>query len=540
MKKVSYYLGFGALIILAILILLPSFMSGVIGDGSIRLHTGHDVLWHMSIAAEAKRGLPLIYPGMDGVILNNYYYFTDLLIGYIHILTSIPLFTLYYRIIPALLISLLIWRIYKLSFLLSQHRFASIFATISALISSSAGFLLPIFTNRNKWNGGAFMLSPTYTQLVNPHSILGFVIFFWGIYYYVLSTKRHQFYNLLKATILFSILFAVKTFYALPVLILVVFISLIKFKKNNDTRYLINPMLSITMVLFIYLIVSGGLNLNSKALEIRPGWLLVKMIENSERFPQPEMILKRLHYLSTNNMLRIWQQNIKLLIIFILGNFWIKLAGIYLMIRSEWKDEIKIFFSFLILLSIALTLIIVPNPDHFNAMQFGRTATIIVSWLFGLFVAIKFNKIIAFILILISTMVFWGEYFQYTIYSSTVIQKSEYSANIFIKNNTAIDSQFLIDTKKGNLQFYVSGIGERRTYFDDYKVSQLIGVDYLERSRLQKQFFNNEMNSTKITNFLRTNNIDYIYTYQPNTIIDTYEITSLYFENDTIMIYKVH
>lgn len=542
MKQLQTRVHLVILLILVIVLSSPSLLSGVQKDGSIFLHTGHDVLWHMSVAAEVKRGLPLIYPAMNGVLLTNYHYFTDLAVGIINFIPNIPLFFVYYRFLPLLLISTLVWRIYTLSHLLTKNKFSSTVATVASLISGSAAFLLPILIKKNNWQGGAFMLSPTYTQLVNPHSILGFVILFWGIYYIVLSQESEKFKNIFKASLLFPILFAIKSFYAIPSLIAVSLLSFINiFGKDKSYKFLLPPITSALIVFGIYLLINNGHLPKEGSLTFRPMWLLLKMAEQGNRFPLPELILKRQHFLETGNQIRLLLQNTQLILTFLIGNFWIKLLGIYFLFKSKWKNDLKVFFTLLIIISILVTLSFVTLPDNFNAMQFGRVATIITSWLFGLFVGLRYKKVKAIALLILVSATFWLEFPKYTKTSGLKLTYSEYESLEFIKKETPLDSVFLVDVKKGNNNPLVTGLGERRTYFDDYKTTQLLGLDYVKRSKLQENFFNKDMSQTEADSFIKDNHINYIYFYKPdqeNAYVFDY-LTKV-FQNKSITVYKIN
>jgi hypothetical protein len=526
------------LVVLTMILALPSLVSGINGE-DVFLHTGHDVLWHMSVAAEVKRGLPLMYPAMDGVKLTNYHYFTDLAVGALNLILNIPLFTVYYRILPLALIGLLIFRIYKLSFLITKNKFASTLATISALTAGSSAFLLPLLINKNDWQGGAFMLDPIYTQLVNPHGVLGLALLFWGIYHTLVSIKTANEKDCLKhlyfAFLLFSVLFAVKIFYALPALFALFSINLFYIFKRGS-RYIIPPALAVLTVLLITLSISDGNSLGS-VIEFRPMWLLIKMAEQDNRFPLPDLMLKRAHYIYTNNIFRIFQQDLKLLLIFFLGNFWIKLLGIYFLIRSFWQMELKIFLLVLITTSIFLTLFFVPNPDNFNAVQFGHVAVVLSGWLFGLFVALNFNKLTAVGLVILVSTTFWLEFPEYAKTSGVTLTKSEYDALEFIRKQTPVGSVFLVDSGRGNEVAFVSGLGERRTYFDDYKTTQLLGIDYQDRSDMQNMFFNGYMNNSDMAKFLTVSNIKYIFVYEPNEQIKNYVPLESIYSNDKVSLY---
>lgn len=530
------------LIILVILLSFPSLISGIPQNGKVFLHTGHDVLWHMSVAAEVKRGLPLTYPAMNGVLLTNYHYFTDLTVGLLNLILRIPLVVVYYKILPLIFISLLVWRVYKVTFLLTNNKFTSTIATISTLISSSAAFTIPLFIGKADWQSGAFMLSPTYTQLVNPHSVLGFVVFFWGLYFVILSQKKDKYASLLKASLIFSILFAIKSFYAIPPLVAVSLISLANISfKNKSYKFLLPPVYSFAIALLIIITIMRGELFDHKSLEFRPMWLLVKMVENSNRLPLSEFILKRNHFLDTKNIVRVWIQNISLFFIFIVGNFWIKLLGIYYLLKSQWKTELKVFLLLIISISFTITLFFVPIPDNFNAMQFGRIANILVGWLFGLFIGLHFKKLYAISLLIIVGMTFFLEFSSYSTNSGLRLSVKEYESYEFIRKETPLNSIFLVDPEKGNNNPLITGLGERGTYFDDHKTTQLLGIDYIERDRLQKMFFEGGMENKKSEIFLINNDIDYIYSYKhlPEQRYNKLNIETV-FKNDQVSIVKVN
>ncbi len=535
MKK---WLSFLLLAGIIILITAPSWKSGLQKDGSFVINTGHDLLWHLSLAAETKRSLPPTFPAMNNTPLYNYHYLTDTVFGLLHQTFKIPLPLLYFKIAPLILVSLLSLGILKLSKLLTKSNFASFLALITALFSGSLAFASPWLNKNQAWTGNAFMLSLPYAILVNLHSILGFALLFWGLYYFTLSLKNKHFKNHLLSVFLFTLLFTIKTFYALPILLSLGVLSLKKGLKNP--KYLATISASFLLVLLAYKLTSQNYTqIHRPTLEWQPGWLLTKMVEDQNRFPLPNFFLKQLHYQETQNVLRLTQLSFYKLAIFILGNFWIKLLGLVFLLKSKWPKELKIFLSLTIFFSLFLTLTLVPNPDHYNAMQFGRVAVILIGWLFGLYLAQKLPKKIALPLLFISLTTFYFDFFAPNKMKGLVISPLEYQALEYIQKNAPLESIFLVDSQKGNKIMLVSGLGQRRVYFDDYKVAQLIGADYQPRSKSQKDFFEGKMNLDQINQFLKITKADYLYLYQPLFRLDQYELPEPIFNNPEVAIFKL-
>lgn len=528
------------IIILAALSLLlasPLLISVIQPDGSMIVNGSGDGLWHISLVSELKKQIPPTFPGMVDIQLKNYHYFSDFIWALISKVTGISSSVVYFQIGSVIVCLALVYTTFILAKYFTKSNFWSIVSVITALFLGSASFLKPFFIKGSQSLGNNFMLDQPYDQLINLHTGVGFILIMGG----TLLTFKWLSKGILKfgiwASFVFAILFGFKTFFAIPMALAFGTTCLLQIKKTKF-KSLIPAAILVVLSLVIYLSISDKVGVGSGSpIKYRPGWLLTKMIEDNDRFNLDGYYLKQLHYESMGSQLRLVQMEVEKLFIFILGNYWIKLLGLFYLVRNFKKfPKENIFLSLCILFSVLLTLLIVPEPDPFNAIQFGQISVLFIGLLFGLFLFQINRKVLLIPLILFFGIIFYKDFFTQKRFNEYIIPAEEVSALKFIKNNTSPTSVIMVDPIFNNKKMKVTAIGERRTFYTGENVTFILGIDDLTRKKAQSDFFAENAEKEDLKKIVSDNKIDYIYSSTPSIFQEIgYEPV---FSNTIVHIYK--
>ncbi len=497
-----------------------------------------DNLWHLSLAAEVKKQIPPTFPVMSGIPLKNYHYFSDAIWGVLSKLSGIPITILYFQIGSLLVCYFLSYLIFKLAKYYTKSDFWSLICVVTTLFLGSAAFLKPLIIKGSEWSGNNFMLDTPYSQLINLHTGLAYILILLG----TLSTFKWINTKSIKygysAAFIFGLTFGFKTFFAIPVAIAFGLMCMYRIQETKFKSLLPLILLAVISIIIIFMI-SDRTGLGSKsAISLRPGWLLTKMIEDDDRFHLDNYYLKQLLYQSKNNWPRLTQMETEKVIIYIFGNFWIKLIGIFYLIKyiKKYKEE-NIFILLCITVSAILPLIITPQPDPFNAVQFGQVAVIFLGLAFGLYLSTLKNskwRLIFVLLIPVCVYSFYKDFFGISKFNEYVVPKEEITALNYLKENTDINSIIMVDPLFDNSKMKVTALAERRTFYTGGNLPWLLGIDDSYRKGVQQKFFSDGTDKKYISNIITNNSINYIYTSSP-IFSQEYPIV---FSNSKVLIYK--
>lgn len=527
------------LLVLAIILASPLLISSIRPDGSMLINGSGDNLWHISLAIETQKQIPPTFPGISGVPLKNYHYFSDLIWGTLSKITNIEITTMYFQIGSLIVCFLLVFSIYKLANMFTKNKNWSIVCVLTTLFIGSAAFVKPLFIKGATWNGNVFMLDQPYDQLINLHTGIGYILFFLGTIlvfkWFSTGLLKYGYY----AAFVLSLLFGVKVFFAIPIAIAFGIMCLIQIKETKF-KSLLPAFLLFILSILIYTSISDKTSLGQNSpIIFRPGWLLTKMVEDPDRFHLDGYYLKQLHYQSKNNYLRLTQMEVEKVLMYILGNFWIKLLGVVYLIKSFKKhSKINIFLSLCIIISLALPLIITPQPESYNTIQFAQVAVLFLGFLLGLFASSSTkNTIFVALLTPVFLFSFYKDFINQKKFNEYVISKEEMSALYYLKNNTDKDSIVIVDSAFNN-NMRVSALAERRTFYTGENISWIFDITDKKRNEIETKFFNPNTEKGYLENAIKEYSIDYIYTSQPLSF-NKYGY-SLVFSSPQVYIFKIN
>ena len=511
MKK--YFL----LLVLALILASPLLVSTLRSDGSMLINGSGDNLWHLSLAVETQKQIPPTFPGISGLPLKNYHYFSDLMWGVVSKITNIAISTLYFQVGSLAVCLVLVFSVYKLAYYYSKKVSWSIVCVITTLFVGSASFVKPYFIKGSTWSGNNFMLDQPYDQLINLHTGIGYILILLGTFFvfkwFKTSALKYSFF----AALVFSFLFGIKIFFAIPMATAFGLICLVQVKETKF-KSLLPALLLFALSLLIYFTISDKVGFDhGSPIVLRPGWLITKMIEDPDRFNLEGYYLKQLHYESKNNWLRLSQMGIEKVLMYIFGNFWIKLLGIFYLVKTFKKNQKEnIFLSLCICISLVLPLIVTPQPEPFNTIQFGQVATIFLGLLLGLFASSsKRNTIILAFFTPIIIYSFYKDFFNPKKFSEYIIPKEEISALTYLKSNSNANAIVMVDPAFENKKMKVSALAERRTFYTGDNISWIFNIVDNNRSVIQTMFFSSEADKVYTEKTIKDYSINYIYSSSP-------------------------
>lgn len=504
-------------------------------NGGFLLFGSHDSLWHLSLIAEiAKRGLPPQFPGMNGVLLNNYNYLGDLFWGIIVKALNIPAWLWYFRIGSFLVINSFLLTIFLLSKKIANDWQAGIFAVLLTTLGGTAAFLIPsINSSQKNWQANSFMLSSIANSAIHLHAIFAGVILLLSLYFYYSFFKYQKMKNGVLAGIFMGILFGIKALYFLPFFLascLISVIALIKKEVNSIMPTFVGLIVFIILFKFFVKPANGLI-----PFQLRPFWLIEKMVENPDRFYWPKKFLLDQQYHAANDFFRLTISTIEKIFLYLVGNFWLRLLGIFWLLKKTVRKNSSRFYQLSLLtivFSALLPLLIVPQPDHYNAVQIGRVGMFLSALFLG--VSLRKKPIIFLIVFALTIPTAFK-----SSYNTLFINNQEYQALNFLKNNSYSKEVVMDLVENHQDQIVVPALAQRKTYFSDTKQADLFGINYQERLNLQKNFLKGKLTKEKAEEFLRENNIAYIYTSTGSFNKEQekkYEL-DIFFQNAEITIY---
>lgn len=455
----------------------PYFISGVKTNGSLVINGGLDTLWHLSLIAESSHFWPLHYPGLPDTILFNYHYFSDFAWGMLSKITGLSNLTIYFRVAPIVSLVLAFIGIYKLAASLSTDKIAPYLSVIISVFSGSAAFLIPIFTGvQGAWYPSSFGPDHFLDQSTNIHTIFGYVGLVWGLYFLNLFFKTKQLKYQLLGGVIIGLLFSIKSFFFIPLFLgMATAFGIVALR--NRKLFLLPIVISGIVAAIGWSVISN--RSSTPPLVFAPGWLSLKVIEEPNRFPVNDWLLRLQVYSESNNWLRIIQIYLQATLIVIIGGAWLTLwGGAWIIEKSKYNHEIRWVMGVTVIFSFILPFLIVPNPDNFNTVQFFQPGLIILNMCLGLWLA-KRRWYWTVLLIVLLTPTTLKDLTSPTRNSSLVIDFPEVQALTYLRENTPLNAVVLAQPQSNTFLLKVPAIAERRAFASGEKSADLVGIDFL-------------------------------------------------------------
>lgn len=480
---------------------------------------GHDGIWHISLAESLARG-SFDMPTFAGERLKNYHIGFDLVIALINKITSIPVSALYFQIIPPILAVLVGVLTYKFVLAWTKSEKASLWSVFFVYFGGSFGYILGK-------GESAFWSQQAISSLVNPPFALSLVVLLAGL---ILLIKKKYIW----AAVLFGILIEIKAYAGILTLGSLLVMSVWKIVREKKFNYLSVFLGSLAVSVVIFLPLNSG---SANLFIYRPFWFLESMMGLSDRIGWQRFYSAMTNYKSGGIWKWIPAYGLAFIIFNVgnLGTRMIKDVWILRKLRKIWEMDYMSLFSFSVIgAGILIPTFFLQKGTPWNTIQFFYYAVFFSAILAGIAVDdILRNKsrkfvIAASMLIVVFTIpttILTLKDVYIPPRPPSMISNAELEALSFLskqENGTVLTYPFDSARAKEAVNnpprplylydstAYVSAYANKPAYLEDEVNLDITG--YAWRGRREKVLaFINETDPAKARQFLKDNNIKYLY-----------------------------
>lgn len=527
--------------------------SGRLSTQGYVLNQMHDSLWHLALIKELLRSFPPQHPGIAGIYLRNYHYLSDLLLALTQQLTTIRIETLYFQLFPLAASLFFLLAIIAFTRIYVKSETASILSIFMVIFSGSAAFLIPWFLPEYKWQANAFMLDQILFAHVNIHTVLSFALVLFSAVLISRLEKAGKLADQILLGITVGLLSGIKAYAFLVLFPGLLLVFVLDFLNQRRIKFLLPLLLSLLIAFFLFSQTSDSLG---SPLIFRPGWILDKMVEDSDRLLWPRITLLRQHYLSGKNLIGVVFIYAFELGLYFIGNYFTKLLSliwIFSQLKNIKKNRlVDIFGVCLVVISCLIPLLFIQKSSAYDIIQFAWYSMLFMGVYAALFLEKlkkKFPQTAKLVILLIVFLSLPSTVREITgrhLSSGELIPSAEYEALVFLKNYTPPDAVILTGPNSSHSYFLkIPGIAGRRTYFSGEKTAIITQAPYRQRQQNQFVFFSPSTPFQEKINFLKDAKISHIYLESQAERAGLLKLTETgfplkkIFENQAAVVYQV-
>lgn len=495
---------------------------------------GHDGIWHIALSGSLSRG-SLENPVFSGEILKNYHLGFDIILAFLHKLTSIQISVLYFQIFPIIFSLLIGILVYKFVSLWRESKKEALWATMFVYFSCGFGFIITFLRDGIFTGESMFWSQQSVSTLVNPPFALSIIFILSGLIFLLkyLKFPRIKFY--LLSIVAFGLLIQIKAYAAILILAGLFVASVYTFLKSRDFSFfkVFLGASFLNLVLFL-LFKSDGVE---NVFVWQPFWFLETLMSYSDRLGWERFYSA----MTTYKMGKIWLKAFLAywgaFIIFIIGNMGLRIIGFSLFVKVL-KNKIKmngllVLISSIVFMAVLIPMFFVQNGTPWNTIQFfyyylfffSIFAGISISWFID---SVKpIFKIMFLILVLIFMVLGAWSTLQHYLpkMPQSMVSNDEYDALEFLASEPlGIVLTYPFDKYKAkeaesfsprplylyDSTAYVSAFTNKPVFLEDEVNLNIMGYSWNERL-LNIQEWYKEKDQEKAKGFLKTNNIKYVY-----------------------------
>ncbi len=526
---------------------------------------GHDGVWHIALINHLADGNWQM-PVFAGEALKNYHVGFDLLLAILHKITTIPVQTLYFQIIPPIVAFLTGFLTYKFVYLWKKSKLQAFWATFFVYFAGSFGWIISLAREGQIGGESMFWSQQAISALVNPPFALSVVLMLLGLIGLLKLRKSSTIWHLLAISLIFGILAQIKVYAGILSLGGLFVAGLYEFIKGKKTTLIkVFVASSIFAALFFFPLNQGSAGL----IVFRPFWFLETMMGLSDRFYWPRFAEAMVNYRLGN----IWYKAIPAysiaFLIFIVGNMGIRIIKAPLII--QWFKKYKklsfteIFLTVVIFSGIVFPMFFLQEGTPWNTIQFFYYSLTFSGILAGVVLgkwleekrqkSIKTLVIIAIIFLSIPTTVATLKHYLPSRPPAKISNEELEALSFLSKQSSGVVLTYPFDREAAREALanpprplylyestaYVSAFGKKTAYLEDEVNLDITGYGWRGR-REEVESFLNTLNQEEARSFLRENNISYIYWIkgQRATLGETQLGITKIFENNEVDIFVVN
>lgn len=525
---------------------------------------GHDGVWHIALTESLSRGSRGM-PVFSGEILKNYHVGFDSLLAFLHKLTTIPISTLYFQIIPPILALLIGYLVYKFTLSWTKSNRKAWWATFFVYFGGNFGWIITLLREGKLGGESMFWAQQAISTLINPPFALSIVLILLGLLFLAKYLKTQTTKYFLVTTLVFGILLQIKVYagiLSLSGLCLAGVYNYLKERNFTILRVFIGSFL-LSLILFL------PFNKNSTSLLVfQPFWFLETMMGFADRLYWPKFFNAMIVYKQTANLIKGIPAYLVAFALFWFGNLGTRVIKEILV--WKWLKNIKkltfieVFIISVIGVGILIPMLYIQKGTPWNTIQFIYYSLTFSGILAGITLGefiekSKLNRILSYIIqvaiFLLTIPTILGTLSHYLPSRPPAkITYQELGALEFLANQPQgviltypFDkeaAQAAVDNPPRPLYLYestayVSAFSGKPVFLEDEVNLDITGYDWRARRLKALEYFKSS-DTSKARNFLKENNITYIYLIKE---LDNLEVNELpltkIFENKEAVIYQI-
>jgi len=514
---------------------------------------GHDGIWHIALIKQIAQG-NFQMPVFAGEALKNYHIGFDLLVAILHRVTTVPVMNLYFQILPptmAVSVGILVYKLINSW----QNEKAALWSLFFVYFGGSLGWLISFVRNQTFYGESMFWSQQAVSTLINPPFALSLVILMLALTNLQQYISHSDNKNFLFSLLLFGVLIEIKAYAGALALGALFVTAIFRFIVTKKYDLLLMFLGSSVLSLLIFL----PLNQNSGSLLVfKPFWFLETMMGLSDRFGWQRFYEAMLAYRSGNIWIKAIAAYLTAFFIFIIGNFGIRMISLLHLIKlsKNYKkiDEINIFLLSIFGAGIFVPMLFLQKGTPWNTIQFFYYSLFIAAIYAGVSMQYVNKYLKIFIIVFtIPTSFATLNYHYLTSTPPARVPDYELEALEFLKGQSGgIVLTYPFDEKEvakaeapRPLRQYVStayasAYTGKLVYLEDEINLNITDYDWKTRRQNVLDFYKS-LDHEYVYNFLRDNNISYIYWVddQRATLGETQLGIRQVFDNGEVKIYRV-
>ncbi len=365
---------------------LTTWKSGqltIFGLGIWGAHS-HDALVHLSlIKSFANNPFSFENPNFSPHPLQNYHFFYDYFLALIHLVTKIPVQTLFFQVFPpfnAFFIGILSFT------LLKQLKFATPSIVVSLLaiyFAGSLGFIPSFFNNQSLFGGeSSFWMTQSITTLVNPPFALSLCVLLGFLVLFDRWINNLNVMRLVVLSLLSGLLIQVKAYAsvllltALGLIFLKSLITKNKSLKQISLLFLLSVIFTLTLFLPSYKPGSG-------LFVFSPLWFIRSLFAAQDRLDLVRFANAWQAYVISGNYPKLLLLQLVGVVLFFLGNLGVRILSLPQLISSLKERSTSQLIAVMTLIGLILPLVVVQKGNSWNSIQFSYYSLFFLSLLLG-------------------------------------------------------------------------------------------------------------------------------------------------------------
>ncbi len=523
---------------------------------------GHDGVWHIALINSLSKG-NFQMPVFSGWNIQNYHIGFDLLLSWIVRFIKISPSLLYFQIVPPILATLIGLLTYKFVYLWRKSKEESLLATFFVYFGGSFGWLVSLIRGQGIGGESMFWSQQSISTLINPPFALSLITVLLGLIFLQKYLEKKSLMNFSLMILFFGVSIFIKVYAGLLVMSSLVAVSIWQIIKKRDFSLLGITLISAAVSVLLFVPFNKS---SASLISFSPFWFLESMMSSPDRFNWQKMYSAMTTYKMGHVWVKAFLAYSVAFTIFIVGNFGTRIIGLRSLLRKPKElfstGPIEIFIAILILAGVVVPMLFTQKGTPWNTIQFfyyslvfGGIVAGIEVWKFlkkkSLF---KQSLIVSFFILFTvpTTIASMDNYFP--VKPQSILPQGEMEALRFLSEEPdGVVLTYPYDAYKASKAIpprplylytstaYVSAFSGQQIFLEDQINLDIMQYPW-EKREISIEDFLNTLDIGRARNFLKENNIRYIYWLKDqhaNVENKKLGLTQI-FQNSSVTIYEVN